>query len=81
MNINFPFGGVLFTAIRGAAYFDAGSAWDDVYDSTLGDFGAGLRFNFGGVLVFRYDVGKTIQNNFQKLQPGLFYQFFFGWDF
>lgn len=81
LNINFPFGGVLFTAIRGAAYFDAGSAWDDVYDSTLGDFGAGLRFNFGGVLVFRYDVGKTIQNNFQKLQPGLFYQFFFGWDF
>lgn len=81
LNINFPFGGILFTAIRGAVYFDAGSAWDDVYDSTLGDFGAGLRFNLGEVLVLRYDVGKTIQDNFQKLQPGLFYQFFFGWDF
>lgn len=81
LDINFPFGGMLFTAIRGAAYFDAGSAWDDVYDSTLGDFGIGLRFNLGGVLVLRYDVGKTIQDNFQKLQPGLFYQFFFGWDF
>ncbi len=81
LNINFPFGGMLFTAIRGAAYFDAGAAWDDVYDSTLGDFGVGLRFNLGGVLVLRYDVGKTIQDNFRKLQPGLFYQFFFGWDF
>jgi len=81
LNIKFPFGGVLFTAIRGAVFFDAGSAWDDVYGPTLGDFGAGLRFNLGGVLVFRYDIGKTIQDNFQTLQPGLFYQFFFGWDF
>jgi Tol biopolymer transport system component len=81
LNINFPFGGLLFTAIRGAAYFDAGSAWDDVYGPTLGDFGLGLRLNLGGVLVLRYDMGKTIQDNFQKLQPGLFYQFFFGWDF
>lgn len=83
LNINFPFGGMLFTAIRGAAYFDAGAAWDNIntYDATLGDFGVGLRFNLGGVLVLRYDVGKTIQDNFQKLQPGLFYQFFFGWDF
>jgi Tol biopolymer transport system component len=81
LNIDFPFGGMLFTSIRGAAYFDAGAAWDEVYGPTLGDFGAGLRFNLGGVLVLRYDVGKTIQDNFQKLQPGLFYQFFFGWDF
>jgi len=81
LNINFPFGGMLFTAIRGAAYFDAGAAWDDVYGPTIGDFGVGIRFNLGGVLVLRYDVGKTIQDNFQKLQRGLFYQFFFGWDF
>lgn len=81
LNISFPFGGILFTAIRGAAYFDAGAAWDNGYGPTLGDFGVGLRFNLGGVLVLRYDVGKTIQDNFQKLQSGLFYQFFFGWDF
>ena len=81
LNINFPFGGMLFTAIRGAAYFDAGAAWDNVYTSTLGDFGVGLRFNLGGVLVLRYDIGKRIEDNFQRLQHGLFYQFFFGWDF
>jgi Tol biopolymer transport system component len=81
LNIVFPFGGMLFTAIRGAAYFDSGAAWDDEYTGTLGDVGLGLRFNLGGVLVLRYDVGKTIQDKFKKLQPGLFYQFFFGWDF
>lgn len=81
LNIRFPIGGMLFTAIRGAVYFDAGSAWDDVYSSTLGDFGVGLRFNLGGVLVLRYDMGKRIENNFNNLEHGLFSQFFFGWDF
>ncbi len=81
LNIKFPIGGVLFTSIRGAAFFDAGAAWDDSYDGTLGDFGVGIRFNLGGVLVLRYDMGKRIESNFQKLQTGLFSQFFFGWDF
>ncbi len=81
LNIDFPFGGVLFTAIRGAAYFDAGAAWDNAYTSTLGDFGVGLRFNLGGVLVLRWDMGKRIEDNFHKLEHGLFSQFFFGWDF
>ncbi len=81
LNIKFPFGGMLFTAIRGAAYFDAGAAWDNVYTSTLGDFGVGLRFNLGGILVLRYDMGKRIEDNFHRLEHGLFSQFFFGWDF
>jgi hypothetical protein len=33
------------------------------------------------VIVLRYDIGKKIENNFAQFQAGLFYQFFFGWDF
>jgi hypothetical protein len=79
--IQFPFIDLGFFGIRGAAFFDAGNAWDNLYGGTLGSIGAGLRFNLFGALVFRYDIGKTIQNNFNNFQPGLFYQFFFGWDF
>ena len=81
IKIQFPFVDLGFFGIRGAAFFDAGNAWDNVYEGTLGSVGAGLRFNLFGAIVFRYDIGKTIQNNFNKFQPGLFYQFFFGWDF
>jgi len=81
LNIQFPFVNMGFYGIRGAAFFDAGGAWDHTYTNTLGDVGFGIRFNFLGAIVFRYDIGKTIQNNFNNFQPGLFYQFFFGWDF
>ncbi|MDH3251754.1 MAG: BamA/TamA family outer membrane protein [Ignavibacteria bacterium] len=79
--IRFPFGGLGFTSIRGALFFDAGSAWDEVYRETLGSIGGGLRLNFGGFLVLRYDIGKRIEDNFTRLQRGIFHQFFFGWDF
>lgn len=81
LNIKFPFLNLGFFGIRGAAFFDAGNAWDETYTQTLGSIGAGIRFNLFGVIVLRYDVGKKIENNFSNLQPGLFYQFFFGWDF
>ncbi len=77
----FPFGGVSFVGFRGAIFFDAGSAWDDQYLETLGSMGMGLRLNLGGALVLRYDAGKRIENNFTRLQEGVFNQFFFGWDF
>jgi len=79
--IRFPFGGVGFSSIRGALFFDAGNAWDEVYRETLGSVGGGLRLNFGGFLVLRYDIGKRIEENFTMLQKGIFHQFFFGWDF
>ena len=31
--------------------------------------------------VLRYDIGKRIEDNLARFQKGLFYQFFFGWDF
>jgi Tol biopolymer transport system component len=79
--IRFPFFGLSFFAIRGALFFDAGSAWDKEYLETLGSFGGGLRLNLGGVLVLRYDTGKRIERNFTQIQSGLFHQFFFGFDF
>ncbi len=79
--LNFPFLGITFPGLRGAVFFDAGSVWDKTYEETIGSIGAGIRFNFFNILVFRYDVGKKIENNFKKFQEGLFYQFFFGWDF
>lgn len=79
--VRFPFGVINFGSFRGALFFDAGNAWDDAYHETLGSIGGGVRWNIGGVLVLRYDIGKKIENNFKTLQEGLFYQFFFGWDF
>lgn len=79
--IKFPFGNIGFGSFRGALFFDSGAAWDQSYRTTLGSVGGGLRWSLFGALVFRYDVGKRIINDFNELQTGLFYQFFFGWDF
>ncbi len=88
--INFPFGGMGFSAIRGAAFMDFGNAWDDKMDSVLGSAGLGIRFRLGGFLVLRYDFGKKftltdthnlINPNNVKIKSGIFQQFFFGWDF
>ncbi len=80
-NINFPFFGIGFFNLRGAMYFDAGSAWDENYKETLGSVGFGLRINLFNAIALRYDIGKKIEKNFTEFQPKLFYQFFFGWDF
>jgi len=79
--LHFPFGGITLPYIRGALFFDAGSAWDDEYLQTLGSVGLGIRFNLGNIIVFRYDIGKRLEDNMKRFQDGLFYQFFFGWDF
>ncbi len=81
LNIKFPFLDMGFWGFRAATFFDAGSAWDKEYKTTYGSLGVGFRFNIFGVLVLRYDIGKKIEKDFKQFQPGLFYQFFFGWDF
>ncbi len=81
LGIRFPFGGVSFGSIRGALFADAGGAWDTKYIDTKGSIGVGVRLNFGGILVLRYDIGKRIEKNMSSFQEGIFYQFFFGWDF
>ncbi|OGU46368.1 MAG: hypothetical protein A2X68_07555 [Ignavibacteria bacterium GWC2_56_12] len=79
--VRLPFGGVSFGSFRGAIFSDAGGAWDNVYRDTKGSVGVGIRWNLGGLLVLRYDIGKRIERDLKRLQDGLFYQFFFGWDF
>lgn len=79
--IKLPILDIGFNAIRGALFFDSGSAWDKIYETTYGSLGFGFRLNLFNVIVLRYDIGKKIENNFSQFQPGLFYQFFFGWDF
>ncbi len=81
INIRFPFVNLGFWGIRGAVFSDFGGAWDKVYDQTLGSAGFGFRMNLLGAIVLRYDIGKKIEDNLSRFQPGLFYQFFFGWDF
>jgi hypothetical protein len=89
-NINFPFGGMGFSAIRGASFIDLGNAWDNHLDSVLGSMGFGIRWQLGGFLVLRFDFGKKFQFNDSndmfnphkfEMQKGIFKQFFFGWDF
>ena len=79
--IKFPFFRLGFFGIRGALFYDMGGAWDEEYKTTLGSVGFGFRFNLFGVLTLRYDIGKRIEDDFSRFQEGLFYQFFFGWDF
>lgn len=81
INFRFPFVNIGFYGLRGAIFSDFGGAWDKKYAETLGSVGFGFRLNLFGVLVLRYDMGKKIEDNIAKFQPGLFYQFFFGWDF
>ena len=79
--VKFPFFRLGFFGIRGALFYDMGGAWNDEYITTLGSTGFGFRFNLFGVLTLRYDIGKRIEKDFSRFQDGLFYQFFFGWDF
>ena len=81
LGIRFPFAGLTLSSIRGALFADMGGAWDTQYTDTKGSVGAGVRFNLGGIVVLRYDIGKRIEDNMARFQDGLFYQFFFGWDF
>ncbi len=88
--VNFPFGGIGFSSIRGALFADLGNAWNDHLATALGSYGVGIRFRLGGVLVLRFDYGRTYSINHIdgpwkdadfKLNRGTFKQFFFGWDY
>ena len=88
--INFPFGGLGFSSIRGALFWDNGNAWNGEFTRLFGSYGVGARMNLGGFLVLRLDYGKKYYTGFDQsifkpteltLEPGTFTQFFFGWDF
>jgi Tol biopolymer transport system component len=80
LGIKFPFLSMVFPGIRGALFFDAGNAWNSgEYNGLVGSFGYGFRFNLGGFLVLRLDIGK--KTDFNSVSKNWFTQFFFGWDF
>lgn len=77
--IGFPIGNLGFSGIRGAIFFDVGSAWEDHYDGLLGSFGTGIRVALGYLVVLRFDFAKT--TDFENISPGTDFDFFFGWNF
>jgi len=79
LQIGFPFGGMGFRGIRGALFFDVGSAWNDEFDQFLGSFGYGFRVSLGRVILLRFDFART--TDFETISPGTDFDFFFGWNF
>ncbi|MDF1543892.1 MAG: hypothetical protein P1R58_02180 [bacterium] len=77
--VGFPIGGLGFRGIRGAFFFDVGSAWDDEFDELLGSFGTGIRVGLAQVVVFRFDFSRT--TDFETISPRTDFDFFFGWNF
>ena len=77
--IGFPFGDIGFRGIRGALFFDVGSAWDEEFDEWLGSYGFGFRVNLGYVVLLRFDFAKV--TDFETTTPGFDFDFFFGWNF
>jgi Tol biopolymer transport system component len=77
--IGLPFGGFDFRGIRGALFFDTGSAWDDEFDQFLGSFGFGFRVALGYVVLLRFDFSRT--TDFETVSGDTDFDFFFGWNF
>ncbi|MCB2202118.1 hypothetical protein KQH51_04755 [bacterium] len=77
--IGFPIGGLGFRGIRGALFFDTGSAWDKEFDQLYGSFGFGFRVSLGYVLLLRFDFART--TDFEEISPDWDFDFFFGWNF
>ncbi len=83
IGVRFPFGGIGFSSIRGALFFDAARINDETFSDPayLGSMGLGFRLSLGGFLVLRYDIGRRFENDFAKISKNTYSQFFFGWDF
>ncbi len=79
LHIGFPIGGLGFSSIRGALFFDVGSAWEDEFDQFLGSFGGGFRVALGYLVMLRFDFSRT--TDFEKISSSTDFNFFFGWNF
>ncbi|MGH8014984.1 MAG: BamA/TamA family outer membrane protein, partial [Candidatus Zixiibacteriota bacterium] len=77
--IGFPIGNLGFNGIRGAIFFDVGSAWENEYDGLIGSFGTGFRVALGYLIVLRFDFSRT--TDFESISPNTDFDFFFGWNF
>lgn len=77
--IGLPMGAIDFRFIRGALFFDVGSAWEDQFEQFLGSFGVGARLSLGGFVLLRFDFTRT--TDFKTVSPHTDFDFFFGWNF
>ncbi len=77
--IGFPIGNLGFSGIRGALFFDVGSAWENNYNGLIGSFGGGFRVAIDYLVVLRFDFSRT--TDFETISPNTDFDFFFGWNF
>jgi hypothetical protein len=77
--IGSPIAAMGFSAIRGALFFDVGSAWDDDFDRWRGSYGFGFRVALGYFVLLRFDFTRT--TDFKTTDPHTKFDFFFGWNF
>ncbi|MGE5180400.1 MAG: BamA/TamA family outer membrane protein [Bacteroidota bacterium] len=79
--LGFPLRGLELPGIEGAAFADAGNAWEkfEAFPRPKGSFGLGLRMSLGGYMVLRYDLAR--RTDFQRIQPGWEREFYLGFDY
>jgi hypothetical protein len=77
--VSLPFGNLSLGGLNGAFFFDVGEAWTGKPGGLRGDFGFGLRWGLGGILVFRLDIAK--KTDFKEISEDTPIRFFVGWDF
>ena len=67
--------------LEGALFTDAGQAWEtfQTMPPLVGSFGFGLRMNFAGYMVLRYDFARL--HDFHEVAPGWRREFYLGVDF
>ena len=66
---------------EGAVFADAGQAWEsfESLPPLVGSFGFGLRMNFAGYMVLRYDFARL--HDFHSVSPNWRREFYLGVDF
>lgn len=77
--VGLPMTSIGLQAIRGAAFFDAGNAWEDDFGRLKGSIGVGARVALGYLILLRFDW--TRQTDFKSIAPRTGFEFFFGWNF
>lgn len=76
-----PLRGLQLPGMEGAAFVDAGNAWEkfESVPKPKGSFGLGLRMSLGGYLVLRYDFARL--TDFKDVKPGWKREFYIGFDY
>ncbi len=81
--LNFPSFALGMSPIRGALFFDAGYAWEEIWEDTdlgvVGSYGIGFRGVVSNSFILRLDIGR--RTDFHSKDSSIFTQLFFGYDY